>query len=97
MCLLLCTGVFSDILNLIFRDKSCSQITSEGVKIVGNLDTAEMKQREHILAKCLEFLKLLARYTYVHVKIIRTYIINFVNKSSTSAFHLYNFNVSLTI
>ena len=75
MCLSLCTGVFSDILNLIFRDKSCSQITSEGVKIVGNLDTAEMKQREHILAKCLEFLKLLARYTYVRTLYVRISLI----------------------
>ena len=64
MCLSLCIGVFSDILNLIFRDKSCSQITSEGVKIVGNVDAAEMKQREYILAKCLQFLRLLARYAY---------------------------------
>ena len=57
-------GVFSDILNLIFRDKSCSHITSEGVIIVGNIDpeSAEMKQREHILAKCLQFLRSLARY-----------------------------------
>ena len=65
-------GVFSDILNLIFRDKSCSQITSEGVVIVGNIDpaSAEMKQREHILAKCLQFLRLLARYIYMYSTII---------------------------
>ena len=65
ICLLLCTGVFSDTLNLIFRDKSCSQYTSEGVKIVGNIDDDEMKQREHILASCLQFLRLLARFTYI--------------------------------
>ena len=60
-CLLLCTGVFSDTLNLIFRDKSCSQFTSDGVKIVGNLDAAKIQQREDILAKCLQFLGMLAR------------------------------------
>lgn len=56
--------MFSDVLNLIFRDKSSRHITSDGVDIVGNVDleSAEMQQREHILAKCLEFLRLLARY-----------------------------------
>ena len=63
----LCIGVFSDVLNLIFRDKSSRQITSDGVEVVGNisLDTTEMEQREHILAKCLQFLRLLARYIYI--------------------------------
>ena len=63
-------GVFSDILNLIFQDKSCSQITSEGVIIVGNMDpeSAEIKQREHILAKCLQFLRLLARYMHAYIQ-----------------------------
>jgi len=60
--------VFSDVLNLIFRDKSNRQITSDGVEIVGNFDlkSAEMQQREHILAKCLEFLRLLARYAWLY-------------------------------
>ena len=69
MCLSLCIGVFSDILNLIFRDKSSCQITSDGVKVVGNVDleSAEMKEREHILAKCLHFLRMLARYVCMYL------------------------------
>ena len=77
MCLS-CIGVFSDILNLIFRDKSCSQFTTDGVKIVGNLDQAEMEVREHILAKCLEFLEMLARYTYIKMKNLLSSYIPFV-------------------
>ena len=63
----LCIGVFSDVLNLIFRDKSSFQITSDGVKVVGNVDlkSDKMQQREDVLSKCLQFLRLLARYTYV--------------------------------
>ena len=52
-------------LNLVFQDKSSRQITSDGVEFVGNvsLNSPEMKQREDILSKCLQFLKLLAKYT----------------------------------
>ena len=64
MYLSLCIGVFSDVLNLIFQDKSSCQITSDGVKVVGNVDlkSDKMHQREDILSKCLQFLRLLARY-----------------------------------
>ena len=60
---LLCVGVFSDVLDLIFRDKSSRQITSDGVEFVGNvsLDSPEMQQRRLILSKCLQFLRLLAK------------------------------------
>ena len=56
--------MFSDVFDLVFRDKSSRQITSDGVEFVGNisLNSPEMKQREDILSKCLQFLKLLARY-----------------------------------
>ena len=59
-----CIGVFSDVLNLIFRDKSSCQITSDGVQYMDNIDlqSYEMKEREEILAKCMQFLRLLARY-----------------------------------
>lgn len=62
----LCIGVFSDVLDLIFRDKSSRQITSDGVEFVGNvsLDSPEMQQRRLILSKCLQFLRLLAKYDY---------------------------------
>ena len=62
----LCVGVFSDVLDLIFRDKSSRQITSDGVDFVGNvsLDSPEMQQRGLILSKCLQFLRLLAKYCY---------------------------------
>ena len=64
----LCIGVFSDVLNLVFRDKSSRRITSDGVEVVGNisLDSPETRQRELILSKCLEFLRLLAKYSYNH-------------------------------
>ena len=56
--------MFSDVLDLIFRDKSSRQITSDGVEFVGNvsLDSHKMQQRELILSKCLQFLRLLAKY-----------------------------------
>lgn len=61
--LVIAKGVFSDVLDLIFRDKSSRQITSDGVEVVGNVsvDSTEMQQRELILAKCLQFLRLLAK------------------------------------
>ena len=57
-------GVFSDVVNLIFRDKSSRQITSDGVEVVGNisLDSPKMQQRLLILSKCLQFLRFLAKY-----------------------------------
>ena len=58
--------MFADVLDLIFRDKSSRQITSDGVEFVGNvsLDSPEMQQRRLILSKCLQFLRLLAKYIY---------------------------------
>ena len=55
-------------MDLVFRDKSSRQITSDGVEFVGNvsLNSPEMKQREDILSKCLQFLKLLAKYASDH-------------------------------
>ena len=57
--------MFSDVLDLIFRDKSSRQITSDGVEFVGNisLDSPKMQQRRLILSKCLQFLRLLAKYS----------------------------------
>jgi len=55
-------GVFADVLNLIFRDKSTRQITSDGkVEIATQVDSSDMQQREEILSKCLQFLRLLAK------------------------------------
>ena len=55
-------GVFADVLNLIFRDKSVRQISSDGkVEIATEVDISDMKQREEILSKCLQFLRLLAK------------------------------------
>ena len=44
---------------------------------MGNIDptSSEMKQREHILAKCLQFLRLLARYIRMYLCIV--YLLNY--------------------
>ncbi|XP_065902249.1 inositol 1,4,5-trisphosphate receptor type 2-like [Dysidea avara] len=56
------TGVFADVLNLIFWDKSTRQIGSDGkVEIATQVDSSDMKQREEVLSKCLKFLRLLAK------------------------------------
>ena len=57
---------------------------------MGNIDpeSAEMKQREHILAKCLQFLRLLARYDELtNSACMITYIICDNHK----LLHAYNF------
>ena len=55
-------GVFADVLNLIFWDKSTRQIGSDGkVEIATQVDSSDMKQREEVLSKCLKFLRLLAK------------------------------------
>ena len=52
-------------MNLILQNKSNHQIFSDGVEVAGsvNFNSYEMQQREFILTKCLQFLKLLAKYT----------------------------------
>ena len=59
--------MFSDIVNLIFRDESRREITSDGVKFVSNVsqNSSDKKEREEILAKCMQFLRLLAKYGYL--------------------------------
>ena len=58
-----CIVVFSDILNLIFQNKSCRQITDDGIKVMNNasLNDDKMKQRKHILERCLKFSRFLAK------------------------------------
>ena len=57
--------MFSDIVNLIFRDESSPEITCDSLEASDNF--SKMKQREDILAKCLQFLKLLARYASQYI------------------------------
>ena len=59
------TGVFADVLNIIFQEKSTRLISSDGlVESTPHIDleSTEMQQREKVLSKCLQFLKLLSRY-----------------------------------
>ncbi|XP_065909470.1 inositol 1,4,5-trisphosphate-gated calcium channel ITPR1-like [Dysidea avara] len=58
------TGVFADVLNIIFQEKSTRLISSDGlVESTPHIDleSTEMQQREKVLSKCLQFLKLLSR------------------------------------
>ena len=66
----LCIGVFSDIVNLIFRGESRREITSNGVKFVSNIsqDASDKEKRKEILASSMNFLRLLAKYGYLHMK-----------------------------
>ena len=64
----MCIGVFSDIVNLIFRDESSHEVTSDSLEASDNFrQNGKMKQREDILAKCFQFLKLLARYASEYI------------------------------
>ena len=69
--------MFSDVVNLIFRDDSSHEVTSDSEEDLDTISQSngKMKQREHILAKCLQFLKLLARYgsLYSHITYAWTY------------------------
>lgn len=49
--------MFSDVLNLIFRD----ELINDNV----DLKSAKLKEREQIVAKCLQFLRQLAKYNVV--------------------------------
>ena len=84
--------MFSDILNLIFQDKSHRQITNDGVKIVNNisLNCEKMKQREDIMVKCLEFLRLLAKYVLSYHYIIDMEYVNFDRDNMTVKVRLFD-------
>ena len=68
--------MLSDVLNLIFKDKPSCQITDDGIKVVNNtsLDDNKMQQRKYILERCLEFLRLLAKYMHIIIIHINTYV-----------------------
>ena len=51
-------GVFTDVVNLVFRDDS-AEVSGDASK---ETDSAKTLQRELITSKCLQFLRLLARY-----------------------------------
>ena len=72
--------MLSDVLNLIFKDKPSCQITDDGIKVVNNtsLDDSKMQQRKYILERCLEFLRLLAKYMHIIIIHINTYVITYV-------------------
>ena len=53
------TGVFADVLNLVFQENSAGE-ASTGTQASVAGDTG-MKRREMIISKCLQFLKFLAR------------------------------------
>ena len=53
-------------MNLIFRDESRREITSDDVKSVSSIShhISDKKKRKEILAKCMQFLRSLAKYGY---------------------------------
>ena len=53
------TGVFTDVLNLVFRDKPTGEV-STGRQASATTDSG-MKRREMIIPECLQFLRFLAR------------------------------------
>ena len=52
-------GVFKDVLNLVFQDKSTGKVSSDNIATT-TVDT-RTKRREEIISKCLQFLKFLSR------------------------------------
>ena len=52
-------GVFTDVLNLVFQEKLTGEVSTDRQASV-TADT-EIKPREKIVSKCLQFLKFLAR------------------------------------
>ena len=52
-------GVFTDVLNLVFQDKPTGEVSTNRQAYVA-ADT-EIKPRERIISKCLQFLKFLSR------------------------------------
>ena len=53
------TGVFADVLNLVFQENSAGEDSTGTQASVA--EDAGMKRREMIISKCLQFLKFLAR------------------------------------
>jgi len=56
-------GVFTDVVNLVFRDDSAENLSEEK-------EFAKKQQHEFIISKCLRFLKILSRYitTFTYMK-----------------------------
>ena len=57
------TGVFTDVLNLIFREKPAGEVLTD--KQTSAAADTEIKPREMIISKCLQFLKFLSRYVSI--------------------------------
>ena len=82
----LCIGVFSDIVNLIFRDESRREITSDDVKSVSSIshDVDDKEKREEILDKCMQFLRSLAKYGYSCICMYGTYVAKYSDRDNAT-------------